>query len=756
MKLISHIRNTHKKDIHVQQLQFESIHSFLSWKEEEEFFTKSQYIQQCGSRSYDGCDTWYYYCNRSGTFVSKSTNQRQTKSQGTSKVGEQCSAHIKALIAKDTGNVLVEYCAYHHNHAIQLAHLRIPTKTRLDIAARLKQGVTMQRILDDIRDNCSGSINRDHLITKKDIHNVKLQYNIEGVTRHKNDLLSVLSWVQEMATSHENPIIFFKQQGEMTKANIENDFLLCIQTSFQRDMLKKFGTSVICMDSTHGTNSYDFNLTSVVVIDDFGEGIPTAWLISNKEDTSTLTQFLQAVKERTGEVAPQWFMSDDAQQYFNAWTAVFGTTRTNKLLCSWHVDRAWRGALKEHIPDRELQLQIYHQLRLLLIETEQSKFRSLLQEFLSYIHQHHHTFYSYFNKYYIPRLEEWATCFRAQTSVNTNMFLEAFHRVLKVVYFQHKQNRRVDVLLTTLLKIARDKEFERLTKVEKGKPTHRICEINKRHKSAMDIHGKKYGNFTTIETDQKWEVMSLSKPETKYIIQRKLASCDCKLNCSSCKVCTHMFSCTCLDSILHSTVCKHVHLLVIENKENVTTKVSPPVASCSEIDLCATPTPGTTSSTQPHNHLSYVRKAMTSDVSELLLLMSRSSNIESFNAAKTHLKAAISIFKVMDQVGTPPSSQKKRYVPPNANHEKQFFSTKKRRCKVLQSITKPSDDQTEEQRLVLSQTTPKFCGACCQEDDATSGEMISWICCTSCNMWLHEHCTTTPIQETYICQFCQQ
>ena len=80
------------------------------------------------------------------------------------------------------------------------------------------------------------------------------------------------------------------------------------------------------MDSTHGTNSYVFNLMSVVVIGDFGEKIPTAWMISNKEDTSTRKQLLQAVKKRTGEVAPQWFMSDDAQQYFNAWTAVFETT----------------------------------------------------------------------------------------------------------------------------------------------------------------------------------------------------------------------------------------------------------------------------------------------------------------------------------------------------------------------------------------------------------------------------------------------
>ena len=63
------------------------------------------------------------------------------------------------------------------------------------------------------------------------------------------------------------------------------------------------------------------------------------------------------------------------------------------------------------------------------------------------------------------------------------MHAEAFHRLIKVVYFQGKQNRRIDHLLYTLLKISRDKAFDRLTKLEKGKPTHQLCDINKRHKS---------------------------------------------------------------------------------------------------------------------------------------------------------------------------------------------------------------------------------------------------------------------------------
>ena len=44
--------------------------------------------------------------------------------------------------------------------------------------------------------------------------------------------------------------------------------------------------------------------------------------------------------------------------------------------------------------------------------------------------------------------------------INTNMYVEAFHRVLKYVYMKGKVNKRLDN--GVLLKLARDKGFDRL------------------------------------------------------------------------------------------------------------------------------------------------------------------------------------------------------------------------------------------------------------------------------------------------------
>ena len=53
-----------------------------------------------------------------------------------------------------------------------------------------------------------------------------------------------------------------------------------------------------------------------------------------------------------------------------------------------------------------------------------------------------------------------------------------------MVYLHGKQNRHLDHLISVILKVSRDKAFERLQKVHKRKISHRLCEINKRHKKA--------------------------------------------------------------------------------------------------------------------------------------------------------------------------------------------------------------------------------------------------------------------------------
>ena len=45
------------------------------------------------------------------------------------------------------------------------------------------------------------------------------------------------------------------------------------------------------MDNTHSTNIYDFMLVTVLIIDEYGEGAPVAWALSNRFDTALITNF---------------------------------------------------------------------------------------------------------------------------------------------------------------------------------------------------------------------------------------------------------------------------------------------------------------------------------------------------------------------------------------------------------------------------------------------------------------------------------
>lgn len=74
----------------------------------------------------------------------------------------------------------------------------------------------------------------------------------------------------------------YKTQGTECFPLKVNNFMLIILTETQKKVLKKFGSGKLSIDSTHGTNEYNFNLTIILVIDEIGEGYSTAFCASTK------------------------------------------------------------------------------------------------------------------------------------------------------------------------------------------------------------------------------------------------------------------------------------------------------------------------------------------------------------------------------------------------------------------------------------------------------------------------------------------
>ena len=132
----------------------------------------------------------------------------------------------------------------------------------------------------------------------------------------------------------------------------------------------------------------------------------------------------------------------------------------------------------------------------------------------------------------------------------------SIHRLLKKVYLEGKQNRRLDHLLCVLFQIVKDKAFARFIKINKGKVTQRVTEINKRHKRGEEMMKNGYD---IDQINNGWTIRSERDTSIHYTLQKETSCNNCQLRCSYCRAYVHAYSCTCIDSITHTTHCMQTH-----------------------------------------------------------------------------------------------------------------------------------------------------------------------------------------------------
>ena len=238
-------------------------------------------------------------------------------------------------------------------------------------------------------------------------------------------------------------------------------------------------------------------MTSLLIVDEFGEGFPVAWCLPNKEDFTTLKLFCQKIKNVTGDLSPAWFMTDIAPQFYDAFCAVFNCEPI-QLYCTWHIDKAFKEQLKSKIKNFEIEVEVYKQLRIVLEQTNEKLFDNYLSTYCERLHNSLVTndFANYFDRYSVPCKEKGGYYYRVGLDINTNMFYKAFHRVFKYTYFKGKANKRVDKCFVNLIKFNRDKIFEKIKKLTKGKLTQKLSMIQARHRNSLNLD---FGSVTQSE-----------------------------------------------------------------------------------------------------------------------------------------------------------------------------------------------------------------------------------------------------------------
>jgi hypothetical protein len=116
------------------------------------------------------------------------------------------------------------------------------------------------------------------------------------------------------------------------------------------------------------------------------------------------------------------------------------------------------------------------------------------------------------------------------------------------------------------MKFERDKGFERLVKIEKGKNTGRIEVIVKRHIASEKLSP----SLVKVIDNKTWAVTS-SDNQREYIVEQESEECDvnCAMRCDKCDICIHMYCCNSADALIHHSICKHIHLVAKTNQSQV-------------------------------------------------------------------------------------------------------------------------------------------------------------------------------------------
>ena len=613
--------------------------------------------------------------------------------QGTSKIEKNCTATIKTETVDD-GSITAYVCHSHYGHKTDLQHLSLTERQKKSIASKMKMKIPGDVIIDEIRQSVATTYQRIHLVEPKDLHNIARDFRLDNTKLHENDQDSVAAWIKDFQSKENNPVLFSKLQGDRANGLKKEDFIIILQTPYQKQMYLTFAVNGVLVDSTHGTNMYDFLLTTIMVVDEFGEGEPAGWCIANHEDYSFMVVFFECIRKNCGEVTPRWFMSDLAPQFYDAFSAV-NKCQPPQFFCTFHVDRAWKEEIPKKVSDPKTADDIYKMLRTILELLDVNSFQDYLSDLNRRLMTSNQTiaFSNYFQRHWVSKKEKWAYCYRVGQGINTNMYLEAYHRVLKHKYLGGKYNRRVDKCLMALLKYDSNRVHQRLIKLFKGGKGNKLTELHQRHKSSLQMSTS---NVKKID-DTNWEVLSAQQDseDTIYNVTLVAPECvidHCQLKCTECKVCTHIFCCTCPDYKLKLICCKHIHLVQRTRNQTIETGESEYKEKEIECAIAQVKGPEKESLQKIKDNIKDMLNTMMADVDE-----SNEQDIDDLKELQKRLHTDRRCFMMAKESNKKEQIRVTEVMHPKKNLKRQrdhFFSTKRKRKTIKKNrLLKPNKEE---------------------------------------------------------------
>ena len=221
-----------------------------------------------------------------------------------------------------------------------------------------------------------------------------------------------------------------------------------------------------------------------------------------------------------------------------------------------------------------------------------------------------------------------------------------------------------------------------------------------------------------------------------------------------------------MDFAIHSTVCKHVHVVHMNVGASYGTNIQrtsqEAIEEPKDINDCESSGFNTLeyfSAILKKDNETNVKQSIENSLKKLSRQVESCDNLQTLCTVKSHLSAAMAVMDPKEQLK---HLQNEILVeisepPPNALHQKQlsFHSTKQKNTTSAR-WRKPTLGETSNALTQLNSTEVRVCGICWKEDDTEEGCEVYWISCSKCDIWIHNSCTQTELWQDnyYICNNC--
>lgn len=139
---------------------------------------------------------------------------------------------------------------------------------------------------------------RRFYITPEEISEIKRRVKLSSCL-DRDDATSTSKLLE---TEFQNETVFYQKLDR----NNDRPLIIVLQAGWMKSKMESCGRNLVFMDATHNVTQYGFSLYAICVRDEFGFGVPVAFMILSCDSDMTLTQALSQLKLKNPSFNPRY------------------------------------------------------------------------------------------------------------------------------------------------------------------------------------------------------------------------------------------------------------------------------------------------------------------------------------------------------------------------------------------------------------------------------------------------------------------